>query len=313
MSDGPDGAFVRADVSSAREARRERRRDERRAARRMQRKAERRAERDGLARGVEDPDFRIGFQVAGVQKGGTTTLHGYLELHPEIGLGATKELHFFDNESYDWSAPPYDRYHRSFAIEPLHRIHGDCTPIYLYWEPSLARIRAYNEALRFIVVFRNPIERAFSHWAMAYARNEDRLLFDAAIRAGRERVADAPPLGLSRRIHSYVERGFYGEQMRRFLTLFPRAQMLALTSEELFGDHRAALARVTEFLGVMPFPDDLAARHANSKKQRVDYPSVLTRADAELLAGVYRDDLAEFQALSGLDVSAWLDPTRYPG
>ncbi len=269
-------------------------------------------EKQALPRADEQPDFKVGFLVAGVQKGGTSTLHAYLERHPQIGLGGSKELHFFDDETQDWRAPDYQRYHRLFPVYPDATVSGECTPVYFFWPPSLERIRAYSPDLRFIVVFRNPIDRAFSQWAMAYARGEDGLLFAEAIRGGRKRVADAGDIGHSQRVHSYVERGFYGAQMRRFLALYPRAQILPLTSEELFRSHRTALAKVTAFLGVSPFPDDLEALHVNSKKKRVEYPSVLTRADAAHLADVFRDDLAEFQALSGLDVSGWLDTSRYP-
>jgi hypothetical protein len=273
---------------------------------------QRNAERQALPRADEHAGFKAGFLVAGVQKGGTSTLHAYLEQHRQIGLGGSKELHFFDDETLDWDAPDYRRYHRSFPVYPEATISGECTPVYFFWPPSLERIHAYSPDVRFIVVFRNPIDRAFSQWAMAYARREDTQLFDDAIRGGRQRVADAGETGHSQRVHSYVERGFYGAQMRRFLSLYPRAQILPLTSEELFKDHRSALAKVTEFLGVSPYPADLEAQHVNRKKKRVEYPSVLTRTDAALLADVYRDDLAEFQALSGLDVSAWLNTERYP-
>jgi hypothetical protein len=273
---------------------------------------QKKAEKQDLPRADEAADFKVGFLVAGVQKGGTSTLHAYLEQHRQIGLGGSKELHFFDDEEQDWSAPDYGRYHRSFPLYPDAAINGECTPVYFFWPPSLERIRAYSPDIRFVVVFRNPIDRAFSQWAMAYARKEDSLLFAEAIRGGRQRVADAGDTGRSQRVHSYVERGFYGAQVRRFLELYPREQLLPLTSEELFKSHRTALAKVTEFLGVSPFPDDLEAMHVNSKKARVEYPSVLTRADATLLADVFRDDLAEFQRLTGLDVSHWLDVSRYP-
>jgi hypothetical protein len=273
---------------------------------------EKQAEKQALPRADEHPGFKVGFLVAGVQKGGTSTLHAYLERHREVGLGGSKELHYFDDETVDWSAPDYQRYHRLFPVYPDAAIAGECTPVYLFWPPSLARIRAYSPDVRFIVVFRNPIDRAYSQWSMAYARGEDRLLFEEAIRGGRQRVAEAGDTGHSQRVHSYVERGFYGAQMRRFLSLFPREQILPLTSEELFKDHRSALAKVTDFLGVSPFPADLEALHVNRKKKEVAYPSVLTRADADHLAAVFRDDLAEFQALTGLDVSAWLDTSRYP-
>jgi len=310
--DFPETRSAAASDDDERRARRERSREERKAIRRKRRKAQRQADREGVVRGDTVPGFKVGFLVAGVQKGGTSTLHAYLMRHPEISPFEFKELHFFDDEAHDWSAPRYERFHRAFTVRPEAKIYGECTPVYSYWDPSLPRIRAYSADMRFIVVFRNPIDRAFSHWAMSYARDDDALLFGEAIREGRDRVANDTPLGLSQRVHSYVERGFYGAQVRRFLTFYPREQLLPLTSEELFKSHSTALAKVAEFLGVSPFPDELGAMHVNSKKKINEYPSALTRADATLLAETYRDDLAEFQALTGLDVSHWLDVSRYP-
>ena len=301
----------RGDLGSLRE-RRLRTREERKAARRERRAAELAAEIGDRPLGSSQPGFKVDFLLAGVQKGGTSTLHGYLKLHPHIGLSGRKEVHYFDDEALDWSAPDPQQYHRSFPIRDGAQVYGECTPVYFFWPPSLDRIRAYSPDIRFIVVFRNPIDRAFSQWSMAYARGEDTLLFDEAIRGGRTRVAEGGETADSQRVYSYVERGFYGAQVRRFLTLYPRAQLLPLTSEELFKSHRSALAKVTDFLGVPPFAEDLEALHINSKKRRVEYPSVLTRADAAHLADLFRDDLAEFQSLTGLDVSAWLDTGRYP-
>jgi hypothetical protein len=321
----PDEAALKAAKKARKEERRKQRQqltpEERRKRRReltpeqIKKRAfkkQKQVEKQALPRADEQPDFKVGFLVAGVQKGGTSTLHAYLERHRQIGLGGSKELHYFDDETQDWGAPDYRRYHHLFPVYPDATINGECTPVYFFWPPSLGRIHAYSPDVRFIVVFRNPIDRAFSQWAMAYARGEDGLLFEEAIRGGRQRVADAGDTGHSQRVHSYVERGFYGAQVRRFLTLYPRAQLLPLTSEELFKSHRTALAKVTDFLGVPAFPDDLEPLHVNSKKKRVEYPSVLTRTDAAHLADVFRDDLAEFQALTGLDVSGWLDTSRYP-
>lgn len=50
---------------------------------------------------------RVGFLIAGVQKGGTFSLYRLLERHPQISLSKSKEVHFFDNEAVDWSSPRY--------------------------------------------------------------------------------------------------------------------------------------------------------------------------------------------------------------
>jgi hypothetical protein len=94
---------------------------------------------------------------------------------------------------------------------------------------SLERIAAYNPRMRLILIFRDPIERAWSHWKMEYARGAETESFAWSIRDGRSRVdAGSVRAGLHR-VYSYVERGFYGAQVERLLALFPREQVLFLS------------------------------------------------------------------------------------
>jgi hypothetical protein len=101
------------------------------------------------------------FLIAGVQKGGTTALFDYLRDHPQLNLAPEKEVHFFDDEAQDWSAPDYDAFHARFAPAGPGRISGEATPIYTYWPDSLERIRAYNPEMKLILLFRDPIARAW--------------------------------------------------------------------------------------------------------------------------------------------------------
>lgn len=252
---------------------------------------------------------RVAFLVAGVQKGGTTTLARHLADHPGIGLARRKEVHFFDDEKRDWTAPAAPDYHRAFRFRDG-RLHGECTPAYVYWDPAHDRIRAYNPAMRFVLVFRDPIERAFSHWSMEFARGNDDRPFAEAIRAGRRRVK-AGQWNKARRVFSYVERGFYGYQAGRLIERFPREQLLCLPSERLFAEPGAVLADIAGFLGLPPFPAAVREIHAK-KAPAVDYPSRLTRADAEHLAAIYADDVAQFARLTGFDTSRWLAVGKYP-
>lgn len=238
----------------------------------------------------------VNFLIAGVQKGGTTALFDYLGDYPDICRPQLKELHVFDDERRDWSRPDYADYHARFA-DPAGRPCGEATPIYTYWPNSLERIAAYNPAMKLIVVLRDPVQRAWSHWRMEYARGAESHPFAWCIREGRQRLFDAEPWGFHREF-SYVERGFYGEQMERVYKLFPRAQVLVLTSDGLRGDPRAALGRVRDFLGLPPAPTP-AAREVHVGRA-MDYPSELTTADVEHLRGVYEADAARLACLTGL-------------
>ena len=192
----------------------------------------------------------VSFLIVGVQKGGTTALHAYLADYPDVALGDPKEVHFFDDETQDWASPDYRAYHAHFP-EPAGRPCGEATPIYLYWKDSLERIAAYNPAMQLIVVLRDPVQRAWSHWRMEYARGAETQPFAWCIREGRQRLFGAGPWGFHREF-SYVERGYYGEQLERAFALFPRQQVLVLKSEDLRAAPGPALNAVRGFLELPP-------------------------------------------------------------
>jgi hypothetical protein len=239
---------------------------------------------------------RVAFIIAGVQKAGTTALFDYLGEAPELSLSRDKEVHFFDDEAQDWARPDYAAYHANFA-DFDGRPRGEATPIYLYWPDSLERIAAYNPAARLIVMLRDPVDRAFSHWKMEYARGVETRPFAWCIREGRQRSFDVEPWGFHREL-SYVERGFYGEQMARLLGLFPREQVLVLPSDDLRREPGATLARVRAFLGLAPAPAPLA-REVHVARE-MDYGSDLTPADVDHLRRVYARDLARLADLTGV-------------
>ncbi len=240
-------------------------------------------------------DQRVAFLIAGVQKGGTTALFDYLGEEPGLSLPDAKELHFFDDETQDWSAPDLAAYHARFA--PFDgRPRGEATPIYLYWPDSLERIAAYNPAMKLIVVLRDPVERAWSHWKMEFARGAETHPFAWCVREGRQRLFAAEPWGFHREF-SYVERGYYGEQFERLFGLFPREQVLVLRSDELRADPAPALAAVRAFLGLAdaagPAPREI---HVGPEVDGAE----LTSEDAAFLRRLYARDQERLARLIGV-------------
>jgi len=250
-------------------------------------------------------DETVRFLIGGVQKGGTTALFRYLADLPGLSLAPVKETHFFDDETgVDWSDPDYARFHAMFPPADG-RPRGEATPIYIYWPNCLERIVRYNPAMRMVFIFRDPVERAWSHWKMEYARSWETEPFAWAIREGRARV-DSPEAPGFHRVFSYVERGFYAAQLRRVYALFPRDQVLLLTSEMLKADPDAVLARICRFVGAPP-PDGPVPHRRELVAKEMDYGSRLTDEDRAWLRDLYRDDTLAFGALSGLELDAWLD------
>lgn len=239
---------------------------------------------------------RVTFLIAGAQKGGTTALFDYLGDYPDIALSDEKEVHYFDDETVDWASPDYGAYHAHFPA-PDGRPCGEATPIYIYWPNSLERIRAYNPAMKLIITLRDPVQRAWSQWRMEYARGPETQPFGWCIRQGRQRLFDAEPWGHHREF-SYVERGFYAEQLERLFRLFPREQVLILRAEDLRADPAPALMAVRGFLGL---PNAAAPRRRETHVgQEMAYPSELTQEDVAHLRRVYADDAARLADLTGI-------------
>jgi len=242
---------------------------------------------------------KVNFIIAGAQKAGTTALFDYLAEMGDVALPAEKEAHFFDDDSRDWARPDYADYHALFddpaGARKKGRPCGEATPIYLYWPNCLERIAAYNPDMRLIVLLRDPVERAWSQWRMEHVRRHDALSFSRCIREGRMRLFDAEPWGFHREF-SYVERGFYAEQLERLFGLFPRDQVLVLRAEALRDDQPATLAAVRRFLGLpkatsLPRPRTVFAGPAMGGDAR------LMPDDAEFLRGLYVRDQARLAEL----------------
>lgn len=235
----------------------------------------------------------VDFIVIGAQKAGTTALFDYMGEMPGLSLARTKEVHFFDDESVDWSQPDYRPYHSQFDWEGP-GLRGEATPIYIYWPNALGRIRRYNSQVRLVLLLRDPVERAWSHWRMETARGAETRPFGWCIRQGRQRLFGGEPWG-SHREFSYVERGFYGEQVARLLRLFPREQVLIETAEALRQDPNRVLDRLAGFLGA-PSPPRVAHRetHVGQEMGGID------PEDLAWLRSLYARDSAHLESLTGL-------------
>lgn len=239
--------------------------------------------------------------IGGVQKCGTTALHSYLKRHPQITEGFKKELHFFDDPSVDWSKPDYASYEAMFPERSVGQLRLEASPSYIYLPHCLERLMNYNPNVRLIFIFRDPIERAWSHWAGTTLRGFEDLDFDEAVRVERERLAayDADDIGYKR--YAYIGRGFYGYQLERALNLFPREQLLCLSSDSLKTDPDFVLDRVADYLGIEPFVATTPILANKGPGKRLTMAQATRRYICETL----RDDIRRFSELSGLETRHW--------
>ena len=246
--------------------------------------------------------FKVNFLIAGAQKGGTTALDMFLGQHPQISMALDKEVHFFDNEKLFKAGRKvnYDRYHFFFSPDNQNQMVGDATPNYMYWPPAAQRIFDYNPQMKFILVLRNPIERAFSQWNMQRDRKIDHLSFYDAIQQESERCK--PPLSKQNRIYSYVDRGFYATQIERLWSVFPKEQILILKNEDLRNDLQNSLDLVCDFLGVSLFEQKVESKTVHARP----YVNQLGHKEKAYLIEIFKPEIRKLEKMLHWDCNQWL-------
>jgi Sulfotransferase domain len=171
--------------------------------------------------------------VIGTMKCGTTSLHHYLDLHPEIQMSRPKELKFFVEElnwsrGVDWYASHFD---------PDAPVRGESSPQYTTatrWEGVPARMRSLVPDAKLIFTVRDPIDRMVSHYLHMRTSGEERQEISVAFRQN----------------PAYVDRSRYWMQLEPFLEHYPAGSIQVVDADELARRRRQTMRRVFDFLEV---------------------------------------------------------------
>jgi hypothetical protein len=238
--------------------------------------------------------------VIGAAKCGTTSLHAYLDAHPDIAMSAPKELNFFVAElnggrGLDWYERQFD------ASAP---VRGESSPAYTnypFYAGVPERIRAALPDLRLVYLVRDPIERIVSHYR----------LIEPDPRLGSLAEALADPVHGPRMLT--VSR--YWSQLEQFLRFFSAEQILVVDADELRDRRRETLARVYRFGGADPafHSADLDRLHNVSRSpsrvrtllRRSGEAPALTPELRERLENELRPDVERLRARTGQRFAGW--------
>lgn len=202
------------------------------------------------------------FFVLGAAKSGTTTLHHLLGRHPDIAMCEPKEPTFFSSP-FQVVANPLD-YVELFDRAGDARHVGESSHCYLTDPRAPRAIRAFVPDARFVVVLRDPVERAHSLYCDQRRRGmEWAPTFEAALRleprrARSRRFRRRAPDALQNFL--YVGSGRYDEQLARWFGEVGRERFLVLLHEELVAEPGGTVARVHRFLDLAPVDPGPAPR-----------------------------------------------------
>ena len=286
------------------------------------------------------------FFILGAAKAGTTSLHYYLQQHPHIFLSKVKEPHFFDSDlSYAEGIHTYVSRH--FAGSQAFPARGEATPAYFHrHEKVIPRmLKAFGESPpRFVLILRNPVERAWSHYLDRRRTCMEIETFERALVLEETRLRQNPDNWVS-----YYSDGLYSKQLAAWFQNFSRRRFLVILNEDLKTRPYELVTEICSFLEVNDRPivdvskrmnvasqpksrwlmetlnrpfllrksmKYLLSRHArrrllnyireqNLRPHNGAAPKMIAETEA-LLRIQYADDLMRLQEMIGRDLTSWI-------
>ena len=267
------------------------------------------------------------FVIAGAMRSGTTALSAWLRDHPSVFMAPAKEVHYFDrnyDRGMEWYAGNFDGAGTAKAV-------GEATPNYIYHGQALERLKSDLPNTKVLILLRDPVLRAYSHYLHRRARDEEDLSFEDAIAAEQDRLGSGDEL--VRAHYSYVDRGRYLNQLEHLLEVFPRDAVLIHLFEDLRDRPRSVFSSVAEFIGVDPelVPSRVGrqanayqefrslrlrrlSQHLPSGARRIigrlnrvdagDYPELPLRAKS-MLAEIFAEERPQLARLLGRNLEEW--------
>jgi hypothetical protein len=212
------------------------------------------------------------FMCLGAAKSGTTTLYDILRQHPAVYIPSFKEPHFFDiPENYkngiNW-------YEKNYFKNANTKVVADFTPSYFFDKEAPKRIfESLGGKVKFVVILRNPVDRAYSHYLHSKRDDHEDLEFKEALKNESLRLKKYEENGdyLSYLRQSYVSQGLYSDMLDRYLSYFSLDNFLFIQFEEEFIKHREeTIIKILNFLEIENFDlkIDIKSNPASKEKSK---------------------------------------------
>jgi hypothetical protein len=225
--------------------------------------------------GLHGPDLPVEWRAAqgcrlpclfllGAAKSATTSVHIWLDAHPDIFMSRPKEPFFFEAE---YGLGPAFYFRKYFSGWAGQHIAGESRHRNLYLPFVPRRIHDFNPDAKLLAVLRNPARRAVSHWWHWRSQNLEPLSLKEALQADLERIeagkkfeSDAEAEAYAKSVYrdyrsphrTYLDSGYYAEQLRRYIQLFGREKLLVIFFEELVDNPELSMSEIFRFMNVDP-------------------------------------------------------------
>lgn len=215
----------------------------------------------------------VHFICIGAQKAGTSTLHDVLDQHSNICLPKIKETQFFLNLSeYEKGISYYFEKYFS-GCSGSNTLLGEIDPELLFSENAPLRLfETFGSELKILIILRDPVKRAYSQYQMSKSRGLESLSFLDAIELEQERIAldDTEKGSNSKRKHfSYIARGLYAQQIKRYFDYWNRDNIKVVIFEELMCNKKKGYDDILDFIGVTKKEDLILDLKSNSATETI--------------------------------------------
>jgi hypothetical protein len=303
------------------------------------------------------------FFIVGTAKAGTTSLSNYLGQHNDVYFCPIKEPHHFDSDTRDHivTEAPIEisdlidqnihslrissetQYRSLFKNVSNQRAIGEATTSYLYSKTAASNLRTYNPNAKIIMVLRNPIDRAYSHYLMDIRSGWANKPFLEVATESLDRPFEDWAL-------QYIRLGLYHDQVKRYYDAFPGSQIKFFLYEELSTDTEKVIKEACKFLTIDVSIESINYAERHNRTQLPKYSWVrplfdhinnleetnsinwikdkfpraiqqkvksllltskriprLTEEDRNALLPFFREDIANLSSLLDRDLSRWLN------
>jgi len=223
------------------------------------------------------------FFVVGAPKCGTSSMHIYLEQHPDIFMPKIKEPHFFSTDlTPPRSVRDLDIYRLLFAKAKDELMVGESSASYLYSKVAASNIKAFCPTAKIIVMLRNPVDMMYSLHSQAFFSGlEDLDFVDALDAEGARTELPGAPEKVFRR---YRPAARFSSQVQRYFARFGRENVHVIVLDDLSREPRQVYEGVLKFLNVrLGFLPDFGVVNPNKRPRSRRFQKLIL--DAEPMKG----------------------------